>query len=48
MISVYVRNKDLCPASYYRITQYLNQYPDVIFHNIASDAMFTRNQYVDR
>lgn len=48
MISVYVRNKDLCPASYYRITQYLNQYPDVIFHNIASDAMFTRNQYVER
>lgn len=48
MISIYVRNKDICPASYYRITQYLEDIKDSKFNNIASDKMFCINQQLNR
>lgn len=47
-VSVYLRNAKLCPASYYRIYQYLMDDEDCTFHNIASDKMFERNQTINR
>lgn len=48
MISIYVRNKEICPASYYRITQYLGDFKEAKFNNIASSRMFYINQRLNR